>query len=78
MAKDFQKDCPGVQVTMAPANANYTVTLNHIENGLSRDNQMAVINGAGDLLLNREKGSIDASVKAGCTVVVVDWHNAGK
>ena len=74
MAKDFQKDCPDVRVTVAPDKADYTVVLNHIEHGFARDNQIAVTNKEGDLLATREKGGINSSVKAVCELILADWQ----
>jgi hypothetical protein len=44
LTKDFQKDCPGVRVTVNQDKADYTVTLNHVEHGLVRDNQVEISN----------------------------------
>ena len=75
MAKDFQKDCSTVKVTLSQNNADYTVILNHIEVGLfARDNQLEVANKDGDLLATREKGGIRGSVKGVCEVIMTDWR----
>jgi hypothetical protein len=80
MAKDFQKNCPDVKITIAQNAADYTVMLNHIENGpLSRDNQFQIANKEGDMLGGvREKGvlsggSIKGGVKNACQVIMKDW-----
>jgi hypothetical protein len=74
MAKDFQKHCPEVRVSVAQNNADYTVILNHIEVGFSRDNQMEVANKSGDLLATREKGGIKGGVKEVCSIILADWQ----
>jgi hypothetical protein len=80
MAKDFQKNCPDVKVTILQNAADYTVILNHIEVGaFGRDNQFQIANKEGDMLSGvREKsgiksGSIKGGVKAACDVILADW-----
>src|SRR6266478_2563044 len=83
MAKDFQKDCPDVKVTILQSAADYTVLLNHIEVGLlGRDNQFQVANREGDMLALREKAglksrSIVSGVKAACDLILSDWKSRG-
>jgi hypothetical protein len=75
MAKDFEKTCPSVKVTINQQNADYTVVLNHIEVGpFSRDNQVQVANKNGDLLKNKEGGSIKGNVKNACNLIMSDWN----
>jgi hypothetical protein len=75
MAKDFQKNCPDVQISLVQNAADYTVILNHIEVGVfARDNQMEVANKNGDLLATREKGGIKGGVRGVCTLILADWH----
>jgi hypothetical protein len=38
MSKDFERNCPGVRISINQQMADYTVALNHIEHGLARDN----------------------------------------
>jgi hypothetical protein len=74
MAKDFEKNCPSVQVTINQARANYTVTLNHIEAGLLiRDNQFEVYDADGDRMKGKEGGSINKGVKGVCALIAADW-----
>jgi len=75
MSKDFEKDCPGVRITINQQMADYTVLLNHIEIGaFIRDNQIQVANKDGDLISKtKEGGSIDANVKKACAIVLADW-----
>jgi hypothetical protein len=74
MSKDMEKDCPGVQVTINPQMANYTVLLNHIEAGFVRDNQIQVANKDGDLISKtKEGGSIAAGMKKACALILTDW-----
>jgi hypothetical protein len=83
MAKDFQKKCPEVKVTILQSAADYTVLLNHIEVGLlGRDNQLQVANRDGDMLSLREKsglksGSIAKGVTAACELILADWKAHG-
>ena len=74
MSKDFEKDCPGVRITVSRTNADYIMMLNHIEKGWSRDNQVQIANGQGDLISNtKEGGSISKNVKAACQIILEDW-----
>jgi hypothetical protein len=74
MGKDFEKDCPGVRVTINQQMADYTVLLNHIEVGLiARDNQMQVADKNGDLLETKEGGGIKGGVKKVCELILSDW-----
>lgn len=74
MSKDFEKECPGVRVTVNQQLADYTVLLNHIEVGLfARDNQMQVADKNGDLLQTKEGGGIKGGVKKVCELIVADW-----
>jgi hypothetical protein len=81
MAKDFQKNCPDVKVTILQSAADYTVILNHVEVGaFGRDNQFQIANKDGDMLGGvREKngiksGSINGGVKAACNTILADWN----
>lgn len=75
MSKDFEKDCPGVKITILQQMADYTVVLNHIEIGaFVRDNQIQVANKDGDLISKtKEGGSIEGGVKKACTLILADW-----
>ena len=74
MSKDFEKDCPGVRITVSRENADYIMMLNHIEHGWSRDNQVQIANKDGDLISNtKEGGSISKNVKAACQLILDDW-----
>jgi hypothetical protein len=74
MSKDFEKDCPGVRVTINQQAADYTVILNHIEVGLlARDNQLQVADKNGDLLQTKEGGGIKGDVKNVCALILSDW-----
>jgi len=79
MSKDFEQDCPAVQITLAQQMADYTVALNHIEVGLARDNQIQVADKNGDLLSKtKEGGSIRAGMKKACALVLADWAKKTK
>jgi hypothetical protein len=75
MSKDFERNCPGVRVTVNQQLADYTVLLNHIEVGLIfRDNQIQVADKNGDLLTKtKEGGGIKGGVKKVCDVILADW-----
>jgi|HubBroStandDraft_1064217.scaffolds.fasta_scaffold55333_1 hypothetical protein len=74
MSKDFEKDCPGVKVTINQGAADYTVLLNHIEHGFARDNQIQIANKDGDLISKtKEGGSIRGDVKKACETILADW-----
>jgi hypothetical protein len=76
MAKDFAKACPGVHITTSRQDADYQVSLNHIEAGLFvRDNQIAVEDTLGTLLSTKEKSSINSGVKGACALILADWSN---
>jgi hypothetical protein len=75
MSKDFATTCPVVQITLNQANADYTVVLNHVEVGITRDNQMQIAAKNGDQLSIAEGGSIKARVKDACILILTDWKN---
>jgi hypothetical protein len=70
MSKDFLKVCPNVKITINQQAADYTIRLNHIEHGLIiRDNQIQVFDKNGDLMKNKEGGSIKGDVKQVCQLI---------
>ena len=75
LTKDFQKEkeCAALAVTTRQDKADYTVTLNHIEHGFVRDNQIRLSNADGDVLLTKEGGSIAKNVKTACGLITTDW-----
>ena len=74
MSKDFERDCPGVKISINQQVADYTVILNHIEVGFSRDNQFQIADKEGDLISKtKEGGSIAGAVKKACDVILNDW-----
>jgi hypothetical protein len=74
MSKDFEKDCPDVRISLNQSAADYTVSLNHIEQGFSRDNQIQIANRDGDLISKtREGGSINGNIKKACSLILADW-----
>jgi hypothetical protein len=74
MSKDFGLDCPNVRISVSPKMADYTVSLNHIERGFLRHNQLQVANKNGDLI-SRVKGggSIKGDMKRACSLILADW-----
>ncbi|MGB6832293.1 MAG: hypothetical protein WCA94_02615 [Candidatus Acidiferrum sp.] len=74
MSKDILKTCPDLVITINQQAADYTIRLNHIEHGLIvRDNQIQVFNKDGDLMQNKEGGSIKGNVKQVCQLIHQDW-----
>jgi hypothetical protein len=74
MSKDFEKDCPDVRISLNQSAADYTVSLNHIEQGFSRDNQIQIANRDGDLISKtKEGGSIRGDIKKACSLILTDW-----
>jgi hypothetical protein len=74
MSKDFEQDCTGVKVTINQNAADYTVLLNHIEHGFTRDNQIQIANKDGDLISKtKEGGSIRGNIKKACEIILTDW-----
>jgi hypothetical protein len=74
MSKDFERDCPDVRISLNQSIADYTVSLNHIEQGFSRDNQIQIANRDGDLISKtKEGGSIRGDIKKACQLILTDW-----
>jgi hypothetical protein len=79
MSKDFQEECPGVQISVNPHLLDYTVDLNHTESEFVRQNQLQVANKDGDLVFGPSGGgsikgpSIRGGVKKACNVILADW-----
>lgn len=73
MAKDFERNCPDVKVTINQQMADYTVLLNHIEHGFVRDNQIQVADKNGDVLKTKEGGGIKGGIKGACSLISSDW-----
>jgi hypothetical protein len=75
MSRDFNATCPAIQITLNPQMADYTVILNHLEVGLSRNNQMQIAAKNGDQLSAGEGGSIKAKVKQACILILNNWNS---
>jgi hypothetical protein len=74
MSKDFEKNCPDVRISLNQSAADYTVSLNHIEQEFSRDNQIQIANRDGDLISKtKEGGSISGNIKKACSLIMSDW-----
>ena len=77
MSKDFGDVCPGVRVSTKHEISDYTVFLNHTEHGFYRDNQLQVLNRAGDVVSGtKEGGSIKSRVKIACADIETDWESS--
>jgi hypothetical protein len=73
MSKDFERDCPDIQISVDRTIADYTVSLNHIEHGLMRDNQIQIADKYGDLRGTKQGGSIQGDMKRACDLILIDW-----
>jgi hypothetical protein len=75
MSKDFEDVCPGIRLSINHGQSDYTVFLNHTEHGFYRDNQVQVVNRAGDIVSGtKEGGSIKSRVRSACDDIVADWE----
>jgi hypothetical protein len=73
MGKDFEIDCPSIRVSINQQMADYTVILNHIEQGFVRDTQLQIADRSGDLIAKtKEGGCIDGGVKKACALILAD------
>ena len=79
MSKDFQDECPEVQISLNPHLLDYTVELNHTESSFLWQNQIRVANKDGDLVSGAngggsiKAGSIRGDVTKACQAVLADW-----
>jgi hypothetical protein len=79
MSKDFQEDCPEVQISVNPNLLDYTVELNHTEHSFLWQNQIRVANKDGDVVSGAngggsiKAGSIRGDVTKACQAIVADW-----
>jgi hypothetical protein len=74
MTKDFGESCSTVIVTVNQQNADYTVSLNHVEAGFYRDNQLSAADRNGDVIAPPVKyESIAKGVKRACDAMTSDW-----
>lgn len=76
LAKDFEKDCTAVHLTVNQNVADYTVALHHIEVGaFVRGNQMEISNHVGDVVgKTSDGGSISKGAKKACAAILEDWN----
>ncbi len=74
MSKDIEKLCPELRIFLNQANADYTISLNHIEVGFVRDNQFQIADKNGDLIsTTKEGGSIAGGIKKACGTIMSNW-----
>jgi hypothetical protein len=79
MSKDFQEDCPEVQISVNPNLLDYTVELNHTEHTFLWQNQIRVANKDGDVVSGAngggtiKAGSIRGDVTKACQAILADW-----
>ena len=79
MSKDFQEDCPEVQISVNPNLLDYTVELNHTEHSFLWQNQIRVANKDGDVVSGAngggsiKAGSIRGDVTKACQAILADW-----
>ena len=79
LSKDFQEDCPEVQISVNPNLLDYTVELNHTEHSFLWQNQIRVANKDGDVVSGAngggsiKAGSIRGDVAKACQAILADW-----
>jgi hypothetical protein len=82
VTKDFQKDCPGVTVSINQANADYIVMMNRESKqnrGLLRSNsQIQVANKAGDVIGTNATRTVGNAAKDACNLIASDWQIHGR
>lgn len=82
MAKDFDKECPDVTVTVNQATADYSVSLNRESKknrGLLRsNNQVMIVNRAGDMLHAGATHAVSSATNDACSTIMADWKEHGK
>jgi hypothetical protein len=73
LAKDFSKNCTGVQVTVNQDAADYVTSLNRESKAkkgiLSKNDQIMVSNKAGDVLLSSTVRSVSTAAKDACNII---------
>jgi hypothetical protein len=78
VTKDFQRDCPGIIVSINQANADYIVMMNRESKqnrGLIRaNNQIQVANKAGDILGTNATRTVGNAAKDACALILADWQ----
>ncbi len=76
MSKDFGEECPAVQVTVNQQAADYIITLNHVQAGFYRDNQLQASTRSGDVVAPPVRfESIAKGVKRACGAILADWSS---
>lgn len=82
LAKDFAKDCPGVQVTVKEDAADYVASLNReskAKKGIfSKNSQIMVSNQSGDVLMSSAVRSVATAAKDACNIIVADFAAHGR
>jgi hypothetical protein len=82
VAKDLQKNCAGVIVTVSQSNADYTVLLNreskHNRGLLRTNSQIQVANRLGDMLGANATRTVGNASKNACQLILADWSQHGK
>jgi hypothetical protein len=82
VAKDLQKNCAGVIVTVSQSNADYTVVLNreskHNRGLLRTNSQIQVANRLGDILGANATRTVGNASKNACQLILADWSQHGK
>jgi len=82
VTKDFQRDCPGIIVSINQANADYIVMMNRESKqnrGLIRtNNQIQVANKAGDILGTNATRTVGNAAKDACALILADWQTHGR
>jgi hypothetical protein len=82
VAKDLQKDCSGVTITLNQSNADYIVMLNreskHNRGLLRTNSQIQVANRLGDILGTNATRTVGNASKNACQLILADWNQHGR
>jgi hypothetical protein len=82
VAKDLQRGCSGVTITVNQPSADYTVMLTRESKqnrGLLRTNsQVQVVNRIGDVLDTHATRTVNNAAKDACGLILADWSQHGR
>jgi hypothetical protein len=80
LAKDFNKQCPEVTVSLNATMADYTVGMNHeaFHGVIHKNDQVMVTNRLGDLVFSNATRAVSHSVNDSCSAILADWKSHGQ
>lgn len=82
VAKDLQKGCSGVTITLNQTSADYTVMLTreskHNRGLLRTNSQVQVANRNGDVLDTHATRTVNNAAKDACGLILADWSQHGR